>query len=239
MAAITAYVEGDVELAGARLDRCQEVAATGARHALPEIIATRAVIEAAAGHADAAVITAQQALAWVGARASAVDHVAVLPKVALAYLDAGQPVEALDLLTRAAADARARFGIRPTSTTAANAGWAALLVGEPADALPWFELALTGTQAFAAAGPVGEVAVGAACALAALGREEVADLLGQGQWLLDQDDVVLPPSLAAPVATAVATEGATPPPAEWSVDLAVARVVQLFRAATAGVSTSS
>lgn len=227
IAAITAYVQGDVGLAGARVDRCQEVAARGARHALPEIIATRAVIEAAAGRPDQAVDAAQQALTWVGARASAVDHVAVLPKVALAYLDAGRPAEALDLLTRAAEDARARFGIRPTATMSANAGWAALLVGMPADAVPWFVRALTGPQAFAAAGPVGEAAVGAACAFAALGRPEAADLLGQGRWLLEQDDNVLPPSLATLVAGTVADVGATPPPVEWSVDLALARVARL------------
>ncbi|WP_243060735.1 BTAD domain-containing putative transcriptional regulator [Nocardioides sp. SR21] len=229
MTAITAYVQGDVELARKRLDGCQRVASRSARHALPEIIATRGVVEAAAGRPDLAVASAQEALAWVGARASAVDHVAVLPKVALSYLDAGRPRDALDLLTSAAAEARARFGIRPTATMATNAGWAALLVGEPGEALVWFGRALVGPQAFAAAGAVGEAAVGAAVALVELGRPGAADLLGQGRWLLDQDEVVLPPSIAALVAGAVATAGATPPPGEWRVDLAVARVVQLVR----------
>ena len=127
--AITAYALGDVDRAMNRLGHCLALAGERARHHLPEVVATRAVLEAADGRHDLAVATAHEAEARVGASATAVELVTVLPKVALALLDAGEPREALDLLTRSAEQAADRFGIRPTGTIAVNAGWAALALG--------------------------------------------------------------------------------------------------------------
>ena len=232
MEAIAAYARGDVDEARTRLGHCVATAGERARHLLPEVIATRAVIEAADGDRDLAVATAREAEARVGVAATAVDLVTVMPKVALALLDAGEPRAALDLLTRSAAQAAEHFGIRPTATVAANAGWASLAIGEPADALGWFGQSLVGPQAFVTPAAMGESAVGAAAAMSALGRDGAAELLGHGRWLLAEDDNVLPPSLAAHVQVAVDAAGVVAPPAGWTVELATARVTQLLAAAT-------
>ena len=231
MTAISAYSQGDVATARAHLDRCRAVAEVGARHHLPEVIATGAVLDAADGRPGAALAAVQQVLARVGANATAVDLVGVLPKAALALLDADRPGEALALLTRSATEGQARFGIRPTGTIAVNAGWAALAVGDPQVALGWFGQALVGPHAFVVPAALGEAAVGAGTARAALpdadspeGGSEVAELLGLGQWLLDEAGYVLPPSLAKPVAAAVARTGSASPPPGWTEDDAVARI---------------
>ena len=67
--------------------------------------------------------------------------------------------------------------------------------------------------------------------MTALGRGGAAELLGHGQWLLAEDDNVLPPSLAAHVQVAVDAAGVVEPPAGWTVELAAARVTQLLTAA--------
>jgi hypothetical protein len=189
------------------------------------------VLEAADGRHDLAVATAHEAEARVGASATAVELVTVLPKVALALLDAGEPREALALLTRSAEQAAERFGIRPTGTIAVNAGWAALALDRSEEALAWFARSLLGPQAFVTPAAMGESAVGAATAMTALGRGGAAELLGLGQWLLAQDDNVLPPSLAAYVQSALDAAGVVEPPADWTVELATARVTQLLSAA--------
>ena len=77
---------------------------------------------------------------------------------------------------------------------------------------------------------LGEAAVGAGTARAALpdaDAPEVAELLGLGQWLLDQAGYVLPPSLAARVAGAVARTGSAAPPPGWTEDDALARIARL------------
>ena len=231
--AITAYALGDVDRAMNRLGHCLALAGERARHHLPEVVATRAVLEAADGRHDLAVATAHEAEARVGASATAVELVTVLPKVALALLDAGEPREALDLLTRSAEQAADRFGIRPTGTIAVNAGWAALALGEPEEALAWFARSLLGPQAFVTPGATGESAVGAAAAMTALGRPGAAELLGQGEWLLAADGNVLPPSLAAHVRAAVDAGGVRAVPEGWTAELAGARVTQLLRGALA------
>ena len=231
--AITAYALGDVDRAMNRLGHCLALAGERARHHLPEVVATRAVLEAADGRHDLAVATAHEAEARVGASATAVELVTVLPKVALALLDAGEPREALDLLTRSAEQAADRFGIRPTGTIAVNAGWAALALGEPEEALAWFARSLLGPQAFVTPGATGESAVGAAAAMTALGRPGAAELLGQGEWLLAADGNVLPPSLAAHVRAAVDAGGVRAVPDGWTAELAGARVTQLLRGALA------
>ena len=82
--AITAYALGDVDRAMNRLGHCLALAGERARHHLPEVVATRAVLEAADGRHDLAVATAHEAEARVGASATAVELVTVLPKIALA-----------------------------------------------------------------------------------------------------------------------------------------------------------
>ncbi len=227
LTAITAYVTGDTEAAVAGLERARSVAERGAAHQLPEITATQAVVDAARGHHEAAAALAGEALARVGSSASAVQLLTVLPKVALALLDAGRPGEALGLLTRAAEEASTRFGISPTGTIAANAGWSALAIDEPGLALGWFSRALVGPQAFVIPAAIGEAAVGAAAAAARLGRPGAAELLGQGEWLLAQEGYVLPPSLADHVSATRQRVGEVTPPAAWSADLAATRIVQL------------
>jgi predicted ATPase/DNA-binding SARP family transcriptional activator len=231
--AITAYALGDVDRAMNRLGHCLALAGERARHHLPEIVATRAVLEAADGRHDLAVVTAHEAEARVGASVTAVELVTVLPKVGLALLDAGEPREALDLLTRSAEQAADRFGIRPTGTIAVNAGWAALALGEPEEALAWFARSLHGPQAFVTPGATGESAVGAAAAMTALGRPGAAELRGQGEWLLAADGNVLPPSLAAHAQAAADEGGVRAVPDGWTAELAGARVAQLLRAALA------
>jgi predicted ATPase/DNA-binding SARP family transcriptional activator len=231
MSVITAYSQGDVDGARTHLERCQRVATAGARHHLPEIIAIRAVLDATDGRLVEAVAGAREALAWVGVRASAVDLVVVVPKVAMALLDAGEAREALELLTRAEVEARARFGLRSSGTMAVNTGWAAIAAAEPLEAMTRFAQALEGPHALVDAGGVGEAAVGAATAMVALDLPGSADVAGQGQWLLAQDGYFLPPSLAARVSDAVDKVGSTRPPQGWTPELAIARVSQLIHAA--------
>ncbi|WP_245617080.1 ATP-binding protein [Knoellia subterranea] len=228
LGAITAYVSGDLDAARAHLDEGRRVAAAGTS-LLPEIIATRAVVDAAAGETDAAVRGAHDALARIGLIRSAVHSVTVVPKVALALLDAGQPAESLDLLTAAAQDARERFGIEPTTATAVNAGWSALLVGRTDEALGWFRRSLSGPHPATAPGTVGEAACGAGCALAGSDAERAGELLGLGDFLLASSGQELPPALAAMVAEAVVSVDRTAPPPDWDVDLAIGRVGQLVR----------
>ena len=123
--------------------------------------------------------------------------------------------------------------VRPTGTIAVNAGWAALALGEPEEALAWFARSLLGPQAFVTPGATGESAVGAAAAMTALGRPGAAELLGQGEWLLAADGNVLPPSFAAHVRAAVDAGGVRAVPEGWTAELAGARVTQLLRGALA------
>lgn len=230
--AITAYVTGDVASAYRHLDEGRAVAATGTG-LLPEVIATRAVVDAAAGDVEAAVAGAREALAHTGVTRSAVHSVTVVPKVALAYLDAGRPREALELLTSAAADAEARFGILPTTVMTINAGWAALAIGEAATALSWFVQSLTGPQAATAEASVGEAASGAGCALATLGgADDASELLALGASLLARAGQALPPTFAAHVDRARGHVTPTPAPSGWASDLLVSRVVDLVTQAS-------
>lgn len=225
--AITAYASGDVSTARHHLDLARTAAAS-VHWLLPEIIATRAVVDAAAGDADAALVGARDALARVGATRSAVHSVTVVPKVALALLDAGRPGEALELLTTAAADAEARFGIRPTSTTAINAGWSALAIDDGVSALSWFRESLTGPQAATATPTIAEAAMGAGCALAALAHPAAAEVLGLGRHLLAASHQELPPTLEALTARAEEAAGVLATNPGWDVELASNRVAQLL-----------
>ena len=226
VSAITAYVSGDPGAARRHIDDAL-VAAAGAPYLLPEVIATAAVIDATEGDAEAALTGARDALGRVGSPASAVHLVSVVPKAALALLEAGHAREALDLLTSAALDADARFGIRPTNTTTLNAGWAALSLDDPHTALDWFRESLTGTQAATAAPSVGEAALGSGATLAALGDPAAPELLGLGRSLLGGVGQELPPALEALVARAEADVGVTDPPAGWDPSVATGRVARL------------
>ncbi|EAQ00227.1 putative transcriptional regulator [Janibacter sp. HTCC2649] len=230
--AITTYALGDVPGARRHLDLARTAAAS-LHSLLPEIIATRAVVDAAAGDVDAALAGAREAIARVGITRSAVHSVTVVPKVALALLDAGKPREALELLTTAAADTEARFGIRPTSTTAINAGWAALAIDDGVSALCWFRESLTGPQAATAAPTVAEAAMGAGSALAALGHVTAAEVLGLGRLLLAASQQELPPTLEALTARAEEAAGVLTSNPDWDVVLASNRVVQLLDNAVA------
>ncbi len=233
VASITAYASADLVTAREHLELGIGIATEGAPHLLPELVASRAATDAAAGRAAAAIAGAHDALARMGAASSAVHLVSVVPKVALALLDADRPDEALELLTRAAHDASERFGIRTTSTTAMNAGWAALGTGAPGVALGWFAEAVTGPQAATAPSAVGEAAAGAGAAAAALGSSAGAELLGLGGWLLDRHDQRLPPALDRHVARATAAVGRLRPPDEWTDELACRRASALVPVALA------
>jgi hypothetical protein len=228
---ITAYGEGDTSTALARLGEAEHLARTGAPHHVAEVVATRAAVDAADGRTDAALAGARQAMTLVGATSSAVQLVTVVPKAALALLECGRARESLDLLTTAAADATARFGMRPTSTVAMNAGWAALGVDDPETALGWFRQAIVGPQAAVGANALGEAAAGAGAALAALGRPDAREVLGLGVWLHTDAGQALPPALDDNVRRAIDAVGAASPPVGWTADLAVARVIQLVRSA--------
>ncbi|WP_377645620.1 BTAD domain-containing putative transcriptional regulator [Oryzobacter terrae] len=232
VSAITAYVSGDPATARHHIE--DALAATvRAPHLLPEVVAAAAVFDATEGDAAAAITGARDALARLGSPVSAVHLVSVVPKAALALLEAGHAREALDLLTSAARDADARFGIRPTNTTTLNAGWAALSVDDPTAALGWFRDSLTGTQTATAAPTVGEAALGAGATLAALGGSGAAELLGLGRLLLAEVGQELPPALEALVARAEEAVGVTAPPAGWDATLATGRVAALVRGAGA------
>lgn len=226
---ISAYAAGDLPLAGRHLARGLSTATDRAPHHLPELVATRAVLDAAAGDVESAVASAHEAMARVGptATATAVHHLTVVPKVGLALLDVGHPAEALDLLERSVREAAARFGIQPTATTATNAGWAALALDRREDAIGWFRHAMVGPQAFASAAAMGECCVGIGAAAAQRNPLVAAELLGLGTWLLEREVSILPPSLAAHAERAGATLDAWRPPSSWTSELAVARAVQL------------
>ena len=228
---ITAYGAGDTASARVRLDEAERLARSGAPHHVAEVVASRATVDAAEGRTDDALAAAHEAMALVGSTSSAVQLVTVVPKVALALLECGRSSEALDLLTRSAADAGERFGMRPTSTVAMNAGWAALGVDDPATALEWFREAIVGPQAAVGANALGEAACGAGAALASLGHPDAREVLGLGVWLHTHAGQALPPALDDHVRRATDTLGAEPFPSGWDADLAVARVTQLVRAA--------
>ncbi|AKT50971.1 BTAD domain-containing putative transcriptional regulator [Arsenicicoccus sp. oral taxon 190] len=231
---IDAYAAGDLPLADRHLARGLGTATDRAPHHLPELVATRAVLDAAAGRAEAAVASAHEAMARVGPTTSAVHHVTVVPKVALALLDADRPAEALDLLHRSVREAVARFGIQPTATVATNAGWAALALGRDEDATGWFRHAMVGPHAFVSAAALGECCVGMAAALARRRPAVAAELLGLGDQLLAQEGAVLPPSLAAHADRARAALDPSRPPSSWTPELAIARAVQLVDDLEAG-----
>ncbi len=228
--AITAYGEGDTARARIRLDEAERLARSGAPHHVAEVVASRAAADAAEGRTDDALAGAHEAMALVGSTSSAVQLVTVVPKVALALLECGRSQEALDLLTSAASDAGERFGMRPTSTVAMNAGWAALGVDDAATALEWFREAIVGPQAAVGANALGEAACGAGAALASLGHPAAPEVLGLGVWLHTYAGQALPPALDEHVRRATDAVGIEPPPTRWDADLAVARVTQLVRA---------
>lgn len=236
--AITAYVSGEPTAARQRLAEAHD-AATRVPHLLAEVLATRAVVDATEGDRAAAVAGARDALARIGSQGSAVHLVTVVPKVALALLEAGRPGECLDLLTSAAADAEARFGIAPTSPTTINAGWAALLTDEPAAALGWFRRALVGPQSVTAVPSVAEASLGAAAALGALGHVGAAELLGLGRYLLVATGQELPPTFEEPVAAAERAHGALVPPDGWDAALVVDRARRLVDDAAGATLTSA
>ena len=119
---------------------------------------------------------------------------------------------------------------------AINAGWAALGVDEWEAAFTWFARGAVGVQAVAIPAAIGEAACGAGAALVALDHPSAPELLSLGEWLVRSDGQELPPTLADAVAKAVASVGTTPPPEDWTPDLAMARVVQLVREAAPVVS---
>ena len=112
-----------------------------------------------------------------------------------------------------------------------NTGWAALGVDDPETALEWFRQAIVGPQAAVGGNALGEAACGAGAALAALGRPDAPEVLGLGVWLHTEAGQALPPALDEHVRRATDAVGSAAPPAGWTPDLAVARVVQLVRAA--------
>lgn len=236
LTALHGYVRGDLAAAHRQLDRAFAVAEAGARHHLPEAVATRAVLVATDGDAARAVTLAHEALARIGPHGAAIHLTVVIPKVALALIEAGQPDEAWELLNRAALEAAERIALPPTATTAINAGWAALGVDEWEAAFTWFARGAVGVQAVAIPAAIGEAACGAGAALVALDHPSAPELLSLGEWLVRSDGQELPPTLADAVAKAVASVGTTPPPEDWTPDLAMARVVQLVREAAPVVS---
>ncbi len=234
MEAIAAYVAGDLSNASTRLAEAMRVSTAGAPHHLPELTATRAVVAAAAGDHELAVAGAHQALARVGESLSAVHQVTVIPKIALALLDAGRPAEALDLLERSCGQAHERFGIEPTPTTATNAGWAALALDRAEVAAGWFTRALVGPQAFEAPGAVGEAAAGLGAARAESDPAGAGELLELGLLLLEEAGQTLPRSLRDRIRSAASRLGPPATRTGWTPDLAVVRVRQLAARAGAG-----
>ena len=151
MSAIAAYAQGDAAAARGHLERSLEVATERAPHHLPELIATRAAIDAADGRHDDALAAAREAQARTGTTtASAVQLVAVLPKVALALLDAGLPQEAVNDVDERRDDAAERFGIHQ-STIADSGG----CVGDRAAAPPWLRRSPRRPRRLRVAGGVG------------------------------------------------------------------------------------
>ncbi len=129
--AIAAYTAGDTPRSMAMAALGLDAARASAPHHLPESLALAAVMAGIAGEAAAATEHVEEARARIGPHPSAVHLVTVVPKLALAMMDAGRPDIALDLLQRAADGAQSRFGIQPTTTTVVNLGWAALGAGRP------------------------------------------------------------------------------------------------------------
>lgn len=223
---ISAYVVGDIALGRRHLNRALDTATARATHHLPELVATRAVLDAADGDTGAAMAGAHEAMARAGHGAGVVHRVTVIPKAALALLDAGRPQEALDLLEDSTRQA-ARLGVRPTATIATNAGWAALALDRTDAATRWFTEAMVGPRSYVSASAMGECCIGMAAALAYSHPRPAAELLGLGHWLLDHEETALPPTLAAHDARVTGLVEATPPSRTSTADLVMTRVQQI------------
>ena len=225
--AIAAYTAGDtprsMEMATLGLD----AARASAPHHLPESLALAAVMAGIAGEAAAATEYVEEARARIGPHPSAVHLVTVVPKLALAMMDAGRPDVALDLLQRAADGAQSRFGIQPTTTTVINLGWAALGAGRPRQSFTWFVRGLHRETPWSPG--FAEASAGLGCAGVALAWEHASTVLLASDRLLGTSATQLAGSLAAHVerARSQVTWPPDTPLATLPVDVVAHRVLQL------------
>lgn len=203
---IGAYVVGDVDTALLEAEALLEPAATTAAHALPEVLATVAVMRATAGQHDAALTAAEEAWHLIGSSPGVIQLSAVVAKIGLALLDAGHPSRALAILTKAIDDADRRLGVEPSGTLLLNAGWAALDCEVPEQAVYWFDRALNESprvvQFFLA-----EAASGASATLCRLGVPGARGHSAAAAELCRRQGVPVFPRLTAAVDAAPASTG--------------------------------
>ena len=225
--AIAAYLAGDEARSVAMAEEGLKTARASAPNHLAESLSVAAVMCGATGDTETATSLVEEARARIGQTPSAVHLVTVVPKLALAMLDAGHPEMALDLLERAAVGARSRFGIQPTTTTTINLGWAALGAGHPTEAFRSFAKALAREPRWGPGFP--EAAAGVACAGVALGWEHAPAALVAADRLFETSATQLSGVLAAHVAQARAQVPLPPdtPLSTLPVDVLGLRVLQL------------
>lgn len=234
---IAAYTAGEHTRAVAMAELALDASRTGAPHHLPESLAVMAVVDGVAGNHEAATAHVEEARARIGPHPSAVHLVTVVPKLALAMLDAGRPDVALDLLTRAADGAQSRFGIQPTTTTVVNLGWAALGAGRPEEAFGWFTRGLHREAAWSPG--FAEAAAGVGCAGVATRWEHGPAVLLAADRLLATSAIQLSGSLAEHVESARGDVHWPPdtPLSTLPVDVVAHRVLQLAAGHAAALSS--
>ena len=224
---IAAYIVGNAARAVTMAEQGLDIARRSAPHQVAESLAVAAVMSGATGDTETATALVEEARTRIGPTPSAVHLVTVVPKLALAMLDAGHPEVAMDLLERAADGAKSRFGIQPTNTTIVNLGWAALGAGHPSEAFRSFAKALPREPRW---GPVfAEIVAGIGCAGVALGWEHAPAALLASDRLFETSASQLTGSLAAHVAQARAEIPWPPntPLSNLSVDVLGLRLLQL------------
>lgn len=220
LGAIRAYLRGDLDLAVEIEEEGLRIAEREAINHVPEALATLAAFHAAAGDLIRARHRVSQALALVDGATSIVQSSSVLPKVALALLDLGDLEGSLRLLDEAARLSRTHFGLRPTSTLAINAGWAALGCGRIPEADRWFRSALEPAGASEIASLVGEALAGVGCVLAQAGDLRAGEALAAAAAARADADLALTPMMQALVDAAVARlPGGLPEAPERDLDL--------------------
>lgn len=225
LTAIVPYLRGDYARAVVESGRMLALARRDVPHQVPEALGTHAVMLVSAGQLQAGLAVAEEAWVLVGAMPSAVQFTSVVPKIALALTEGGHPARALEVLTQAADEVGVRLGLAPSSTTAINAGWAAIGDGNGLVAAQWFARVLS--KGVPVAGVwLAEACTGAACAVAlcaAVGDVSAAsarpaELLALADRLRERHALTLSPTTARALAAARRAAETSPGPLDNRAD---------------------
>lgn len=227
--AVDHYLMGCFEAAAETSARLVAHARTHAVHQLPEALSMSAVSLSSLGRRQQSTEAANEAWQLVVAVPSATHFASVVSKVALAHLESGQCRRALEVLQDAICGIGQRLDVEPTATLLINAGWAALGLDLPEQALDYQRQALARSGNEASLG-VAEALLAASCTIAAMGRADAAQALDVAESIVRDLGLALSPWQVGQVELARRTVGS---PGPWTPSSSPAERIAALRVTVA------